>query len=86
MEYVSNSEVTLKMAIDLQRSNTDQSLYVRDAAGAAQEHGLNFMEFVIADGTLISSAQYPARVGYKETWVTSGKDWNGTEAFLRRLR
>src|SRR5258707_14758678 len=42
------------------------------------------MEFVIADGTLISSAQYPARVGYKETWVANGKDWNGTEAFLRR--
>jgi two-component system, NtrC family, nitrogen regulation sensor histidine kinase NtrY len=84
VENVSNSEVTLKMAIDLQRANADQSLYVRDAAGAAQEHGLNFMEFVIADGTLISSAQYPARVGYKETWVTNGKDWNGTEAFLRR--
>jgi two-component system nitrogen regulation sensor histidine kinase NtrY len=84
VEYVSNSEVTLKMAIDLQRPNADQSLYVRDAAGAAQEHGLNFMEFVIADGTLISSAQYPARVGYKETWVRNGKDWNGTEAFLRR--
>jgi two-component system, NtrC family, nitrogen regulation sensor histidine kinase NtrY len=84
VENVSNSESTLKMAIDLQRANADQSLYVRDAAGAAQEHGLNFMEFVIADGTLISSAQYPARVGYKETWVTNGKDWNGTEAFLRR--
>ncbi len=84
VENVSNSEFTLKMAIDLQRANADQSLYVRDAAGAAQEHSLNFMEFVIADGTLISSAQYPARVGYKETWVTNGKDWNGTEAFLRR--
>ena len=84
VENVSNSESVLKMAIDLQRANADQSLYVRDAAGAAQEHSLNFMEFVIADGTLISSAQYPARVGYKETWVSSGKDWNGTEAFLRR--
>src|SRR6266404_224192 len=84
VENVTNSEVTLKMAIDLERANADQSLYVRDAAGAAQEHGLNFMEFVISDGTLISSAQYPARVGYKETWVTNGKDWNGTEAFLRR--
>ena len=84
VENVSNSESVLKMAIDLQRPNADQSLYVRDAAGAAQEHSLNFMEFVIADGTLISSAQYPARVGYKETWVSSGKDWNGTEAFLRR--
>src|SRR5579863_2064788 len=85
VENVSNSESTLKMAIDLQRANADQSLYVRDAAGAAQEHGLNFMEFVIADGTLISSAEYPGRVGNKETWVTAGKDWNGTEAFLRRV-
>src|SRR5258707_6230215 len=42
------------------------------------------MEFVLADGTLISSAQYPARVGYKESWVTSSKDWSGTESFLRR--
>jgi signal transduction histidine kinase len=84
VENVSNSEVTLKMAIDLQRANADQSLYARDAAGAAQEHGLNFMEFAIADGTVISSAQYPSRVGYKETWVTTGKDWNGSEAFLRR--
>src|ERR1051325_7516442 len=38
VENVSNSEVTLKMAIDLQRPNADQSLYVRDAAGGAQEH------------------------------------------------
>jgi two-component system nitrogen regulation sensor histidine kinase NtrY len=84
VENVTNSEVTLKMAIDLERTNADQSLYVRDAAGAAQEHGLNFMEFVISDGTLISSAQFPGRVGSKETWVTNVKDWNGTESFLRK--
>src|SRR5579863_2121019 len=85
VESITNSELTLKMAIDQERANPDQSLYVHDAAGAAQEHGLNFMEFVIADGTLISSAEYPGRVGNKETWVTAGKDWNGTEAFLRRV-
>jgi signal transduction histidine kinase len=84
VESVANSEVTLRMAIDLERPNADQSLYMRDAAGAAQEHGLNFMEFVIGDGTLISSAQNSGRVGNKETWVTSGKDWNGTESFLRK--
>src|SRR5207245_968348 len=53
VENVTNSEFTLKMAIDLERTNADQSLYARDAAGAAQEHGLNFMEFVMSDGTLI---------------------------------
>jgi signal transduction histidine kinase len=85
VENVTNADVTLKMAIDQTKPDPDQSLYVRDASGAAQEHGLDFMEFVIADGTLISSAEYPARVGYKETWVTGGKDWNGSEAFLRRV-
>jgi len=85
VEGVSNADLTLKMAIDQTKPDPDLSLYVRDASGAAQEHGLDFMEFVIADGTLISSAEYPARVGYKETWVTSIKDWNGSEAFLRRV-
>ncbi|HKF24677.1 MAG TPA: ATP-binding protein [Candidatus Acidoferrum sp.] len=85
VENVTNADVTLKMAIDQTKPDPDQSIYVRDAAGAAQEHGLDFMEFVIADGTLISSAEYPARVGYKETWVTSVKDWNSSEAFLRRV-
>src|SRR5262249_9422026 len=84
VENITNSELTLRMAIDQERANPDQSIYVHDAAGAAQEHNLNFMKFVIADGTLISSAEYPARVGYKEAWVTESKDWNSSEAFLRR--
>jgi signal transduction histidine kinase len=84
VENITNAEVTLRMAIDLQRSNADQSLYVRDANGAAQDHGLDFVEFVNTDGTLISSAQYPARVGYKNDWLPSTTNWNESTAFLRR--
>ncbi len=84
VENITNAEVTLRMAIDLERSNADQSLYVRDANGAAQDHGLDFVEFVNTDGTLISSAQYPARVGYKNDWLPSTTNWNESTAFLRR--
>jgi len=84
VENITNAEVTLRMAIDLERSNADQSLYVRDANGAAQDHGLDFVEFVNTDGTLISSAQYPARVGYKNDWLPSTTNWNESAAFLRR--
>jgi len=84
VENITNAEVTLRMAIDLQRSNADQSLYVRDANGAAQDHGLDFVEFVNTDGTLISSAQYSARVGYKNDWLPSATNWNESTAFLRR--
>jgi len=84
VENIANAEVTLRMAIDLGRPNADQSLYVRDANGAAQDHGLDFVEFVNSDGTLISSAQYPARVGYKNDWLVSTADWNTSSAFLSR--
>jgi len=84
VENIANAEITLRMALDLARPNADPSLYVHDATGAAQDHGLDFVEFVNADGTLISSAQYPARVGYKSEWVTAEKDWKDSKAFLKK--
>jgi two-component system, NtrC family, nitrogen regulation sensor histidine kinase NtrY len=84
VENITNADITLRMALDLARTNADASLYVHDANGAAQDHGLDFVEFVNSDGTLISSAQYPARVGYKNDWVNATKDWHGSTAFLKK--
>jgi len=84
VESVTSSEPTIHMAIDLVRPNADPSIFLRDANGAAQTYNLDFVEFVNFDGVLISSVQYPARVGYKNDWVTSNKNWDGTSAFLRR--
>jgi two-component system, NtrC family, nitrogen regulation sensor histidine kinase NtrY len=81
---VADAQITLNVAIDLARPTPDFSLFVHDAAGAAQDHGLDFMEFVSWDGTLVSSAQYPARVGYKNDWVTSNKNWTDSAPFLRK--
>jgi signal transduction histidine kinase len=81
---ITDAQITLNVAIDLARPRPDFSLYVHDAAGAAQDHGLDFMEFVSWDGTLVSSAQYPARVGYKNDWVTSGANWSESSFFLRK--
>ena len=84
VENITNADVTVRMVLDLSRPNADASLYLHDANGAAQTHNLDFVEFVNTDGALISSAQYPARVGYKHDWVTSNKNWDGTGAFLKR--
>jgi two-component system nitrogen regulation sensor histidine kinase NtrY len=81
---ITDAEITLHVAIDMARPAPDFSLYVHDASGAAQDHGLDFVEFVNWDGTLVSSAQYPARVGYKNDWVTANKNWNGSAPFLRK--
>jgi signal transduction histidine kinase len=37
------------------------------------------------DGTLISSAQWPGRIGFKNDWVTQQADWNKQGAFLARV-
>jgi len=84
LDNIIGSEITLKTALDLANPNADQSIYFRDAAGIAQDHGLDFVELVNFQGTLISSAQYPARVGYKEEWVTQVNDWREAGPFLRK--
>ena len=81
---IADAEITMKVAIDLATRTLDQSIFFHDANGAAQDHDLDFVEFVSWDGTLISSAQYPSRVGHKNDWVTLKKDWNESGAFLKR--
>ncbi len=50
----------------------------------AVAHNLDFLELVSASGSIISSAQWPARFLYQEDWVTGRDDWNSQEPFLKR--
>jgi two-component system nitrogen regulation sensor histidine kinase NtrY len=84
VEGIANDEFTTRMVLDLTRPNADASLFVSDANGSAQNHNLDFVEIVNNDGNLISSAQYPSRVGYKNDWVASTRNWAGSPAFLKR--
>src|SRR5579872_7476476 len=85
VQGIADAEATLRMAIDLNRPQADASQYYNDARGIAQTQQLDFLDIVADDGTLISSAEWPARFGYKNDWVGSGKDWNTQGAFLRRV-
>jgi signal transduction histidine kinase len=63
----------------------DYSAYYADAASLAAAHNLDLLELVAADGSIISSAEWPARFGYKEDWITEHPDWKSRGAFLRRV-
>ena len=55
-----------------------------DRAGAqASTNRLDLLELVAGDGSIVSSAQWPAKFGYKEEWLTSQPDWDSKGAFLR---
>ena len=52
-----------RMAVDLSHGG-DSSLYVTEARSVGESHQLDLLDFVAADGTIISSAESPARFGY----------------------
>jgi signal transduction histidine kinase len=85
VQGIADAEATVRMAIDLNRPQADASQYYNDAHGIAQSQQLDFFDIVADDGTLISSAEWPARFGYKNDWVTTEKDWNSQGAFLGRV-
>ncbi len=76
---IATSDATLAIALA-----PDYSPYYGEAAGLAAAHGLDLLELLAADGTIISSAQWPARFGYKEDWISETSGWQGQGAFLKR--
>jgi hypothetical protein len=81
---IAESDATLRVAIDVNRAEPDYSLHVNDAAALATSHGLDFLELVAGDGSIVSSAQWPARFAYKKAWLTDPVDWKSQPAFLKR--
>jgi two-component system nitrogen regulation sensor histidine kinase NtrY len=79
VERIADSEAAVNVAI-----SSDYSQYYGEAAALASARGLDLLELVAADGTIISSSEWPARFGYKEEWLTAGGDWRHLGAFLRR--
>ena len=76
---IAASEAAVNIAI-----SADDSLYYNEAASLASAHGLGLLELVAGDGTIVSSAQWPARFGYREEWLRDPADWESRGAFLRR--
>jgi two-component system, NtrC family, nitrogen regulation sensor histidine kinase NtrY len=67
VENIAASEVTTRMALALSRGSPDYSAYLNEARSIADNQQLDFLEFVDSQGAIISSAQSPAKFGYKET-------------------
>ncbi len=84
VEGIANSDDALRLAVDLGHTPADYSTHVDDAAGLAAAHQLDFLELIAADATIISSAQWSARFGYKEDWILEPADWSAQGAFLKR--
>ncbi len=66
VEAIAASEPSIRMAMTLSHGPANYSVHVTDARNIADNQQLDFLEFVDSQGTIISSAQWPAKFGYKE--------------------
>jgi two-component system, NtrC family, nitrogen regulation sensor histidine kinase NtrY len=83
IEAVADSDVVQRLALSLS-VQADTSSYFTQAQTLAQEQSLDFLELVSPDVTIISSAEWPARFGYKEDWLMPGVDWKSQGVFLKK--
>ena len=66
VDHLAASDRLAGMAFELARTGGDASSYVNEAAALARDHQLDFLELIAGDGSIVSSAQWPARFGYHE--------------------
>jgi two-component system nitrogen regulation sensor histidine kinase NtrY len=80
IEAVADSDAVQRLALNL----SDTSAYFTEAQTLAQEQSLDFLELAGPDETIISSAEWPARFGYKEDWLAQPVDWKSQGVFLKQ--
>lgn len=86
VDGVAEEDGTTSMAMALAMPQADVSRYVDSAAQAAKAHQLDVLDFLGNDGSIISSAEWPARFGYKLNWVLEPEDfWNEAGAFWMKM-
>ncbi len=84
IEAIANSDAILRIGVNLGAPQADTAQYYSEAQTLALEQSLDFLELVAPDGSILSSAEWPARFGYKENWLTQPVDWKTQGIFLRR--
>jgi two-component system, NtrC family, nitrogen regulation sensor histidine kinase NtrY len=67
VEAIAASESATRIALAFNQGLPDYGAYLNEAKTIADNQQLDFLEFIDSQGTIISSAQWPAKFGYKET-------------------
>lgn len=81
IDSIAKSQTIARIATE----SADPSQYVNEGQTLAQEQSLDFLEIIASDTGIVSSAEWPARFGYKQSWVAASSGWNNQPAFFRQL-
>ena len=84
VDAIAGSEAVSRMALALNRAPADSGPYFELAKATTENSQLDFLEFVESEGTIISSAQWPAEFGYPDVAVGSFPAAVEQGAFLKQ--
>jgi signal transduction histidine kinase len=83
IDRLASSDAVQRTALDISRRGGDYAPFVGEAAAMAAAQGLDFVDLVAEDGTIVSSAHWPARFGYPHKWAAAPRRDAG--AFLQAI-
>jgi Signal transduction histidine kinase involved in nitrogen fixation and metabolism regulation len=83
VERIATSDQVTRMATALNGTPADSAVYFELARAMADSHQLDFVELLDGRGSIISSAQSPAKFGYPETAFETLSASSNQGAFLK---
>jgi len=84
VEAIATSNPVSRMATALNGTSADSAEYFELARQMGEGYQLDFLEFLDAHGSIISSAQWPAKFGYPDASFEALSAASGESAFLKR--
>jgi two-component system nitrogen regulation sensor histidine kinase NtrY len=84
VDTIAGSDAMLRTLTEL-ANGAEYANYVNEAAANAAAQRLDFLDLIAPDGAIISSAHWPARFGYKQTWFLDRAIPLPDKAFLKHI-
>jgi two-component system, NtrC family, nitrogen regulation sensor histidine kinase NtrY len=84
VEAIATSEAASRMTLKLNQPQADAGPYFELAKTTAESSQLDFLEFAESDGTIVSSAQWPAKFGSPDSAASSLSAEAEQGAFLKQ--
>ena len=81
-QAIARSQQVRDMALALSTPQGDPAPYFGLASSLASQQQLDYLDVFGPDGAIISSAEWPARFGVRESWIIEVPNWDQQNYFL----
>ena len=82
VQTIARSQPVRDMALALSAPGGDPAPYLNLASSLASQQQLDYLDLFGSEGAIISSAEWPARFGVRESWIAQVPNWDQQSYFL----